>query len=43
LLSSLADHRIDTDLSRHIGLNRRGAVIVSQLSRSSPAIGPPRS
>jgi hypothetical protein len=37
LLSSLADHRIDTDLSRHIGLNRRGAVIVSQLFRSSAA------
>jgi membrane protein len=36
LLSSLANHRIDTDLSRHIGLNRRGALIVSQLFRSSP-------
>ena len=34
LLSSLADHRIDTDLGR---LNRQGAVIVSQLFRSSPA------
>ena len=37
LLSSLANHRIDTDLSRHIGLNRQGAHIVSQLFRSSPA------
>lgn len=37
LLSSLANHRIDTDLSRHIGLNREGALIVSQLFRSSPA------
>jgi arylsulfatase len=37
LLSSLANHRIDTDLSRHTGLNRQGAVIVSQLFRPSPA------
>jgi hypothetical protein len=37
LLSSLANHRIDADLSRHIGLNRQGALIVSQLFRSSPA------
>lgn len=37
LLSSLANHRIDTDLSRHIGLNRQGALIVSRLFRSSPA------
>jgi membrane protein len=37
LLSSLANHRIDTDLSRHIGLDRQGALIVSQLFRSSPA------
>jgi len=37
LLSSLANHRIDTDLSRHIGLNRQGALIVSQLFRSSPS------
>jgi membrane protein len=37
LLSSLANHRIDTDLSRHIGLNSQGARIVSQLFRSSPA------
>jgi membrane protein len=34
LLSSLANHRIDTDLSRHIGLNRQGALIVSQLFTS---------
>jgi membrane protein len=37
LLSSLANHRIDTDLSWHIGLNNQGARIVSQLFRSSPA------
>ena len=37
LLSSLANHRIDTDLSRHIGLDRQGALIVSRLFRSSPA------
>jgi hypothetical protein len=40
LVSSLANQRIDTDLSRHIGLNRQGALIVSQLfvSSFSPAI-----
>jgi|HubBroStandDraft_4_1064222.scaffolds.fasta_scaffold266148_1 hypothetical protein len=43
LPSSLANHQIDTDLSWHAALNRQGAVIVSQLSRSSPAIGSPRS
>jgi membrane protein len=37
LVSSLANQRIDTDLSRHIGLNRQGALIVSQLFSSSPA------
>lgn len=37
LLSSLANHRVDTDLSRHIGLDQQGAVIVSQLFRSTPA------
>ena len=37
LLSSIANHRIDTDLSRHIGLNHEGAEIVSQLFRASPA------
>ena len=36
LLSSLADRRIDTDLSRHIGLDHQGARIFSQLFRSSP-------
>lgn len=37
LLSALANHRIDSELSRHIGLNREGALVVSQLFRSSPA------
>jgi membrane protein len=37
LLSSIANHRIDTDLSRHIGLNHEGAEIVSELFRASPA------
>jgi membrane protein len=37
LLSSLANHHIDTDLSRHIGLNHEGALIVSHLFRPSPA------
>ena len=37
LLSSLANHRIDTDLSLHIGLNSQGARIISGLFRSSPA------
>ena len=37
LLSSLANHTIDTDLSRHIGLDAQGADIVSQLFRSSPS------
>lgn len=36
LLSSLANHRIDTDLSRHLGLNSQGARIVSQLFQASP-------
>ena len=40
LTSSLANKRIDADLSRHIGLNRQGALIVSQLFRSSPADSP---
>jgi membrane protein len=35
LISSLANRRIDADLSRHIGLNPQGALIVSQLFRSS--------
>jgi membrane protein len=37
LLSSLANHHIDTDLSRHIGLDHDGALIVSHLFRASPA------
>lgn len=37
ILSSLANHHIDTDLSRHIGLSRHGAAIVSQLFASAPA------
>jgi membrane protein len=37
LLSSLADDRVDDDLSRHIGLNRNGARIVRGLFRGRPA------
>lgn len=37
LLSSLANTRIDDDLSRHLGLNARGAVIVETLFRHRPA------
>jgi membrane protein len=37
LLSSLADQRIDDDISRHIGLDSRGSHIVETLFRSSPA------
>jgi membrane protein len=37
LLSSLANERIDDDLSRHIGLDIQGAHIVSGLFRSSPS------
>lgn len=36
LLSSLANERIDDDLSRHIGLNRQGAGIVEALFRRTP-------
>jgi membrane protein len=36
LLSSLANERIDDDLSRHIGLNSRGAGIVARLFRHAP-------
>lgn len=39
LLSSLANERIDDDLSRHIGLNGEGVRIVRGLFRSSPAHG----
>jgi membrane protein len=37
LMSSLANHRIDADLSRHIGLDSQGAGIVGQLFTSSGA------
>jgi membrane protein len=37
LLSSLANDRIDDDLSRHIGLNSQGAHILRGLFRNSPA------
>lgn len=36
LLSSLANARIDDDLSRHIGLNRQGARIIHSLFRGTP-------
>lgn len=36
LLGSLANERIDDDLSRHIGLNSKGAHIVRSLFRNSP-------
>lgn len=39
LLSSLADTKIDDDLSRHIGLNSKGAHIVETLFRGTPAHG----
>ena len=37
LLSSIASERIDDDLSRHIGLNGRGAHIIQGLFRKSPS------
>jgi membrane protein len=37
LLSSLANERIDDDISRHIGLNHHGAQIVHSLFRGTPA------
>ena len=37
LLRSLANERIDDDLSRHIGFNRQSAQIVEHLFRHSPA------
>jgi hypothetical protein len=37
LLSSVANTRIDDDLSRHIGLNSHGAHIVETLFRGAPA------
>jgi membrane protein len=36
ILSSLANERIDDDISRHIGLNGQGAHILHELFRSSP-------
>ena len=36
LMSSLANHSVDADLSRHIGLNRQGAAIVGRLFATSP-------
>src|ERR1700704_7013735 len=36
LLSSLANERIDDDLSRHIGLNSQGAGIIEELFRKTP-------
>src|SRR5436190_23018218 len=42
LLSSIANERIDDDLSRHIGLNSQGSHIIEHLFRHSPshAAGP---
>lgn len=37
LLSSLANHRIEDDLSAHIGLDRQGTHIVEGLFRGSPS------
>jgi membrane protein len=37
ILSSLANHRLDADLSRHIGLDRQGAHVVSTLFRNTPS------
>lgn len=36
LLSSLASHKIDSDLARHLGLNREGSRIVGGLFTSAP-------
>lgn len=36
LLSSFADHRIDDDLSAHIGLNHQAALVVRGLFRNTP-------
>src|SRR5947209_17811404 len=40
LLSSLANERIDDDLSRHLGLNGQGASIIRTLFRHAPAHSP---
>src|ERR1700748_989966 len=37
LLSSLANERIDDDVSRHLGLNSQGAHIVRGVFRNSPS------
>ena len=37
LLSALADERIDDDLSRHLGLDSRGAQIIRGLFRTTPS------
>ena len=37
LLSSLANDRIDDDLSRHIGLNKAGAHVIRAMFRSRPS------
>jgi membrane protein len=36
LLSAIASHRVDVDLSRHLGLSQRGAAIVAGLFRKAP-------
>ncbi len=36
LLSSLANHRIDDDLSEHIGLDRKAALIIRDVFRNKP-------
>lgn len=38
LLSSLANERVDDDVSRHIGVNGQGAHIVRELFRNSPTL-----
>jgi membrane protein len=37
LLSSLANERVDDDISRHIGLDRQGAQVLRELFRRSPS------
>ena len=36
LLSSFANHRIDDDLSEHIGLDHKGALIIKEAFRNTP-------
>src|SRR3954454_8377738 len=38
LLSSLANKRVDDDVSRHIGVSGQGAHIVRELFRNSPTL-----